>query len=198
MANNENLLKGNPPTEFKTGREQVETAKEGGIESGKAKRKTKSYKELFDTLQNKPVSKDQTIDIYKEDTDGDMKLVKISLVDFVRNKFPDIPENEIDNAIFAATKMVDLINHPKAEVAMKAFEIIRDTSGQKPTDNLNINPDDFDLRDTQVLVESEVKAMSYEEIKSLIENKHLKKYVVLSDKDMKEEAKRMKKEFKDG
>lgn len=38
MANNENLLRGNPDTEFQAGREQVETATRGGIASAKSRR----------------------------------------------------------------------------------------------------------------------------------------------------------------
>ena len=36
--NNENLLKGNPDTQFRAGREQVEIARAGGIASGEARR----------------------------------------------------------------------------------------------------------------------------------------------------------------
>ena len=38
MANEQNLLKGHEPTQFKTGREQVEIARKAGIASGKARR----------------------------------------------------------------------------------------------------------------------------------------------------------------
>ena len=41
MANNEQLLKGHPPTEFKAGQEQAKTARKAGIASGKSKRHQK-------------------------------------------------------------------------------------------------------------------------------------------------------------
>ncbi len=181
--------------ESNSDRTVIEIQKAGGIASGEARRKTRSYKELFDTLQNKSVSKDQTIDIYKEDSEGVMKLVKISLIDFVRNKFPDIPENEIDNAIFAATKMIDLINHPKAEVAMKAFEIIRDTSGQKPTDKLDIKTDPNDIRNTVLFTQSEVDKLDKEELISLL--KADKRIVVITDEELEAERESMLKELED-
>jgi len=44
--NNENLMKGNPATQFKSGREASENGRKGGIASGKAKRCLKEAKEL--------------------------------------------------------------------------------------------------------------------------------------------------------
>ena len=45
MANVKNLKRGNPKTQFKTGKKQVEIAKKGGKASGVAKRKKKAEKE---------------------------------------------------------------------------------------------------------------------------------------------------------
>lgn len=46
MANNQNLKRGNPKTQFKSGREAVENGKKGGKASGIAKRKKRTEKEL--------------------------------------------------------------------------------------------------------------------------------------------------------
>ncbi len=50
MANNENLLKGNPTTQFKTGREQVDTAKKGGKKLGENNAKKKLYAEQLEVV----------------------------------------------------------------------------------------------------------------------------------------------------
>ena len=72
MANTKNLKRGNPDTQFRTGREQVEIARKGGIKSGEVRREnklikdriieratedTKSFEVLRDTIGQKP--KDQ-------------------------------------------------------------------------------------------------------------------------------------------
>ena len=50
MANNGNLKKGNPETQFKAGREQVEIARKGGIASGESKRRKREAKEIMEIL----------------------------------------------------------------------------------------------------------------------------------------------------
>lgn len=50
--NDENLKRGNPKTEFKSGREAVENGKKGGIASGVAKRKKKNTAELINAMLN--------------------------------------------------------------------------------------------------------------------------------------------------
>ena len=58
MANNKNLKRGNPETQFKTGRKQVEIARKGGIASGIAKRKKRTEKELAMMILDAAVSDD--------------------------------------------------------------------------------------------------------------------------------------------
>lgn len=58
MANNKNLKRGNPETQFKTGRKQVETARKGGIASGIAKRRKRTEKELAMMILDAAVSDD--------------------------------------------------------------------------------------------------------------------------------------------
>ena len=52
MANEQNLLKGNPATQFKAGPKQAEIARQGGIASGKAKKREKDIKKAFEYLNN--------------------------------------------------------------------------------------------------------------------------------------------------
>ena len=139
MANNENLKKGKD-THFatNTSEEQAKIAKAGGIASGKVKRKNKSYQEIFDLLQNSPLKKDKTIKVYKE-IEGECTYVDTNLIDYLKEKYPNLSEEEINNATFASIKMIELIDHPDAKVAIKAFEVVRDTSGQKPVDKQDTN-----------------------------------------------------------
>lgn len=199
MANNnpnqDNLIQNQERSPNEARKEDKKNGEAGGIKSGEARRKQKSYKNLLDTLQNKTINKDQTISIYEDDDEGNPVMTKVKLTDFVKKKFPDIPENEINNALFAVIRLIELLEHPKAEVVMKAFEIIRDTSGQKPTDKLKIENEHLDLRHSEIYSESEIKNMDYEEIKFLIEKKHLVRYTVVSDKGIEEAKKRLEKEF---
>lgn len=50
IANIDNLKKGNPATQFKAGREQVENARKAGIKSGESKRKKKGIREAMQAL----------------------------------------------------------------------------------------------------------------------------------------------------
>ena len=54
-----NLKRGNPDTQFKTGREQVEIARKGGIASGEAKRRKKNLAELAKTFADLQVVDDK-------------------------------------------------------------------------------------------------------------------------------------------
>jgi len=56
MANNENLLKGNPATEFSSGQEAVENGAKGGLASGIAKRKEKVFTKTITDILNRPAT----------------------------------------------------------------------------------------------------------------------------------------------
>ncbi len=99
MANNENLLKGKA-TQFKTGEEQVEIARRGGIASGKAKREKKLIKDR----------------ILERMGEGDWDTM-------------------IDNLISRAME------------TDKAFEILRDTVGQKPSEKVDLSIEDESARE---------------------------------------------------
>ena len=50
MANEQNLKRGNPETQFKAGRKQTENARKAGIASGEAKRRKKGIREAMQAL----------------------------------------------------------------------------------------------------------------------------------------------------
>lgn len=98
MANTDNLKRGNPETQFRTGREQVEVARKGGIASGEARRERK-------------LIKDRILERMGE-TDWD--------------------------------EMIDgLIERSKDSV--KDFEVLRDTIGEKPKDQLEVTAMDINV-----------------------------------------------------
>lgn len=113
MANAENLLKGNPETQFKTGRKQAEIARKGGIASGEAKRRARTLKETLEKLLSLPINDEQT-------------------KDFIRQL--GFNDEELDNktAINVAMYQEALKGN------VKAYELIRDTVGEKPTDKVAI------------------------------------------------------------
>lgn len=53
--NKKNLKRGNPETQFKSGREAVENGRKGGIRSGESKRKTKKIKENLKAIMAMPI-----------------------------------------------------------------------------------------------------------------------------------------------
>ncbi len=112
----------------------------GGKKQGENKRKRKSYKEILDLLQSCPIKKDQTISVQKEiKTNGDIIFMNVNLIDHLKDKYPNLSEEEINNATYASIKMTELINHSDAKVAIKAFEVVRDTVGEKPVDKQDLN-----------------------------------------------------------
>lgn len=56
MANNGNLKKGNPDTEFKSGRKAVESGRKGGKKSGESKRAKKTFQTLMNEILNSSVA----------------------------------------------------------------------------------------------------------------------------------------------
>ena len=98
MANNNNLRKGNPDTQFKSGQKAVESGRKGGIASGKSKRKRKEFKNDLITA----------LTIVMEDN----KTVQEIGIEALMDKF--------------------------MKGDLKAFELIRDTIGEKPTDKQEV------------------------------------------------------------
>lgn len=107
----ENLKKGNPDTQFKSGREAVENGHKGGIASGESKRARKTLRAELETLLST-----QTVD----PKTGEKRI------------------STVQEAITAALVKQALKGNTKA------FEIIRDTVGEKPAEHITlaeIDPD---------------------------------------------------------
>ena len=113
MANEQNLLRGNPESQFKSGREASENGRKGGIKSGEAKRQRRTLKEQMELLLSLPVK--------DESTKGFIESLGID------------PEM-IDNATAITLSMYQ----EALKGNTKAYELIRDTLGEKPTDKLSI------------------------------------------------------------
>ena len=71
MANEQNLLRGNPATQFKSGRNAVENGRKGGIASGEVKKKKKTLQELAKIIAAAPVT----------DAKQKQKLQKVGVAD---------------------------------------------------------------------------------------------------------------------
>jgi len=105
--------------------EAREKGKNGGIKSGETRRRKRAIKESLDIL----LSKD-----FKPTSKSGKKLVK-ELTDIGVN--PD----EIDYQMVLSYAMFEVAtSHGKGAVA--AFNSIRDTLGEKPTDNIKIGQDE--------------------------------------------------------
>lgn len=117
MANKDNLKKGNPDTQFKTGRKQVEIARKAGIASGKAKREKKAMRETLEELLAMPIKDGASDDIEKIKSIAGIKGKNITMQEAI---------------------MVAMLNKA-AKGDVRAAEYVRDTIGQKPTDKLELN-----------------------------------------------------------
>lgn len=113
MANTDNLLKGNPETQFKAGRKQVEIAKKGARASVEARRQRKTLKEQLELLLSLPVKDEQTRDY----------IASLG-----------IDPDTIDNATALTLSMYQ----EGLKGNTKAYELIRDTLGEKPSDKLEL------------------------------------------------------------
>ena len=60
MANEQNLLRGNPDTQFQSGQKAVEMGRKGGIASGVARRKKKTLRELASIMAAAPIESKAT------------------------------------------------------------------------------------------------------------------------------------------
>ena len=83
MANEQNLLKGNEETQFKSGREAAEAGRKGGVASGKSKRAKKSLKELAKLISENPASAREKENLAKlgiEDEEATQNAAVVSAV----------------------------------------------------------------------------------------------------------------------
>lgn len=111
-------------TRFRAGTEQTETARAGGKASGRSRRAKRTLKEQLETLLKLPLTDEETKAALREIGLKDRK-----------------PEQSmaIALALFQEAR--------KGNV--KAFEMIRDTIGQKPHENVNVNA----LENIEIIIE---------------------------------------------
>lgn len=108
MANEENLKKG-APYRFRTGEQQVETARRGGIASGEARRRKKTMKETAKMLL------DMEIPDAAKELKAKLKMMGISEEDFT----------------YQSAVMVGILNQAM-KGNTKAAAFLRDTVGENP------------------------------------------------------------------
>lgn len=116
MAKEENLI----PNEKRTPTERRQNAQKAGIASGVARRKKKRMKELCDLVLSNKIQDKNTIENLKQ-------------------RFPEL---DVEDATYEL--MLILKQYEKAKDGdAKAFELLRDTSQQKPIERQEIkNVDD--------------------------------------------------------
>ena len=108
LANEENLKKG-APFRFRTGEQQVETARRGGIASGEARRRKKTMKETAKKLL------DMEIPDAAKELKAKLKVMGISEEDFT----------------YQSAVMVGILNQAM-KGNTKAAAFLRDTVGENP------------------------------------------------------------------
>lgn len=101
-------------TRFKPGSEQAETARQGGKASGRSRKAKKTLKDQLETLLMLPLTDEETKAALREMGIKDRK-----------------PDRSLALALALYNEAL------KGNV--KAFEMIRDTIGQKPAENVNLN-----------------------------------------------------------
>ena len=102
--------------ELMTPEQRAEYGRQGGIKSGETKRRKKAMKETLEVLLSMPMKNGKT---------SDMESIK----NFAALKGKNISVQE--------AMIISMIQKAmKGDV--KAAEWLRDTSGQKPTDNMNV------------------------------------------------------------
>lgn len=117
MANNENLLQGNPETQFESGPKAVESGRIGGIASGKAKREKKAMKDTLATLLSMPLKEGMAVDI-----EGIQSIASL---------------NGKNITVQEAIMLAQIKKAVKGDT--KAAEFVRDSSGNKLKEGIEIS-----------------------------------------------------------
>lgn len=112
MANEQNLI----PNEMRTPEERRENARKAGVASGIARRKKKRMKELCDLVLNNKIQDERT-------------------VEGLRQRFPEIESDDITYELVLILKQYEKAKDGDS----KAFELLRDTSGQKPAEKQEVS-----------------------------------------------------------
>jgi len=136
MYKNNNLLHGNPATEFSSGREAVENGKLGGQARVENLKRKKQMQECLNLLQEMPVSENEKITISIKKADGEIERRKVNVIDFIQGKYPSLNKDDLSNDLYAAVRLLQLLNHPNPNIVIKAFTTYCDYSGQKPKDTI--------------------------------------------------------------
>lgn len=110
-------VKNSKDTQFRSGDEAVESAKKGGIASGKARREKKAMKETLQVLLSMPLESKENIDIEGIESIAALKGKNITVQEAIMLK-------QIQKAMKGDTK---------------AAEYIRDTSGNKLKEHVAIS-----------------------------------------------------------
>jgi hypothetical protein len=110
--------------------EQREIAKKGGIKSGESRRRKKQMRELAQMIGNFPPSKEIILKI--------------------KNIFPYFEEEDITNKVVLLAEQFE----KAAKGDTRAFEVFRDTSGEKPSERMESLSD---IRNTVVVTEKELE-----------------------------------------
>ena len=106
MANEENLV---PFTSDQDREEAAKNGKKGGVASGKVRREKKRMKELCNLVLNNKIQDEKTIEGLKQ-------------------RFPEMNTDDVTFELLLILKQYEKAKDGDA----KAFELLRDTSGQKP------------------------------------------------------------------
>ena len=121
MANECNLTN-REATQFKSGKVAVENGRKGGIASGESKRRKKEMRERLEMLLSMPIKDGKGVEIEKIKNFASLKGKNIT----------------VEDAILIAITQKAL----KGDIPAGTF--IRDTVGEKPTENQNIKIVDSD------------------------------------------------------
>ena len=135
MANTDNLKRGNPDTQFRSGREAVENGTKGGKASGKARREQAAFRDFFNSILDEDGGK------YNGETISKKKLIAIKALKYL------LDENELSAHEFA-----------------RMFEIVRDTIGEKPIDKVQVSEVDQSVIDEieAMMAETEEEPAHYD------------------------------------
>jgi hypothetical protein len=136
VADNGNLLHGNPETQFESGRTAVESGRLGGIASGKAKREKKAMKDTLATLLSMPLKDGMADDIEEIQSIASLNGKNITVQEAIMLA-------QIKKAVKGDTR---------------AAEFVRDSSGNKPKEGVEISGD----------INNPLAGLSTEELKKLI------------------------------
>jgi hypothetical protein len=156
MANPKGNIQNLKPLNARTKEEQAKIVKQGGIKSGEARRAKKTFKELAQVLLN---------------MEADSKSKRL-----VQKLFPDMDDKNITSRMAMISRQYE-----KAVTRgdSKAFEVLRDTAGEKPVEKLESTNKNFesniDLTSFSTEKLEALSKMTDDELVALLKNVKLEK-----------------------